>query len=585
MRLTVQLFAAVLATAVALAGLAGAAVAHNTAIGSQHTMDFTPEVASDRFTGQVSSTKAFCERGRSIKLLRVVGGSSVPDQEVAKATTAASGVWSKGVGDAQAGSYYAVAAKKVVRSSGHRHVCKAATTAPLSVSPALTGLALDPATIATGGSSTGTVSLSAPAKEDLTVSLESSNATVAQVPSGVAVGQGQEQASFQATGTDVGFATITASLDGVSFTQALTVDNDNDGDGIPNSEDCAPNDANPPGETECFAPVTPYGINSGTTMPGQGVWVSNLLVTAADETTAWAGVQDGDSSWQGPEYSALTIDLGGISPAPTLQAGDRIDVLGTSKTLGVEASKVTVLSSGSTPAAHEVSTTAMTLQPHAYNAQLLKVGKISLAEHTDDGGWLLSGGIEVGDHLIGALPAHEDGSWFASVAGILDGTGTGPLLLPRSGYDITPSAVLNETGGAGEADFCNIQFPTSVTASSGQATGPIYGHLYEAGTTEGDGAAASVVAEVGFGPAGTDPRTAPGWRFTTAGFNTQVGTKDEYSAALSAPTVSSQASYSYAYRFSPDGGSGFTYCDTDGAGSGPGLDFDPGALGALTVAP
>ena len=161
----------------------------------------------------------------------------------------------------------------------------------------------------------------------------------------------------------------------------------------------------------------------------------------------------------------------------------------------------------------------------------------------------------------------------------------GPLLLPRSVPDIAPAAVLNETGVAGEADFCNIQYPTSITASSGQATEPVYGRLYEAGTTEGDGPSANVVAEVGFGPAGSDPRTAPGWRFTTAGFNTQAGDNDEYSAALSAPTVSSQTSYGYAYRFSLDGGGGFTYCDTDGAGSGPGQDFDPGALGTLTVAP
>lgn len=94
-----------------------------------------------------------------------------------------------------------------------------------------------------------------------------------------------------------------------------------------------------------------------------------------------------------------------------------------------------------------------------------------------------------------------------------------------------------------------------------------------------------MVAEVGFGLAGSDPRTAPGWRFTTANFNIQIGDNDEYSAALPAPTVSSQTSYSYAYRFSLDGGGGFTYCDIDGAGSGPTLDFDPGTLGELTVAP
>jgi hypothetical protein len=223
MRIPVQLFTTVLATAVALAGLASAAVAHNTAISSQHTMDFTPDVASDLFMGQISSTKALCERGRSVTLYRVVGGSSVLDQEVATATTASNGLWSKGVGDAQTGSYYAVAAKKVVQSSSHKHVCKAARTASLSVVLVLEGLSLDPTTIQTGVESTGTVTLSAPAEDDLAVSLESSNASVATVPAAVTVSAGQDRASFPVTGLAAGSAEIKASLNGASATQTLTV--------------------------------------------------------------------------------------------------------------------------------------------------------------------------------------------------------------------------------------------------------------------------------------------------------------------------------------------------------------------------
>lgn len=222
MRLMVQLFAAALATAITLAGFAGTAVAHSTTIGSEHTMDFTPDVASDRFTGQVSSTKALCER-RSVTLYRVVGGSSVPDQEVAAATTDSNGVWSRGVGDAQAGSYYAIAAKKVVQSSRHKHVCKVARTASLSVVPVLEALSLEPATIQAGGEATGTVSLSAPAEEALTVSLQSSDASVATVPAAVTVSAGQDQATFPVTGLAAGSAEITASLNGASVTRTLTV--------------------------------------------------------------------------------------------------------------------------------------------------------------------------------------------------------------------------------------------------------------------------------------------------------------------------------------------------------------------------
>jgi hypothetical protein len=225
MRLTVQLLTAVLATAVALAGLASTAVAHNTAINSQHTMDFMPDVASDRFTGHISSAKDLCERGRSVTLYRVVGGSSVPDQEVATATTASNGVWSKGVVDAQPGSYYAVAAKKVVQSSRHKHVCKVTRTASLSVTPVLEELSLDPATIQAGGEATGTVTLSAPAEDDLAVSLESSNASVATVPAAVTVNAGQDQATFPVTGWAAGSAEIRGSLDGASATRTLTVNN------------------------------------------------------------------------------------------------------------------------------------------------------------------------------------------------------------------------------------------------------------------------------------------------------------------------------------------------------------------------
>jgi hypothetical protein len=224
MRRAIQILTAGLAATMALAGLASMAAAHRTAIDSQHTIDFTPDVASDRFTGQVSSTKDFCERARSITLYRVVGDSSVPDQAVATATTDSNGVWSKGVGNAQAGSYYAVAAKKVLQSSRHKHVCRVAQTAPLPVSPVLEGLSLDPTTIEVGGESTGTVTLSVLADEDLTVSLESSDVSVASIPaSNVTVLAGQDQASFQITGTAAGSTEVKASLNGASATRTLTV--------------------------------------------------------------------------------------------------------------------------------------------------------------------------------------------------------------------------------------------------------------------------------------------------------------------------------------------------------------------------
>ena len=173
LRVTIKLLLAAVVAAVGVGGFAGMAVAHTVAITSQHTMSFGTDIVGDLFGGHVSSTKAACERGRSIVLYRVVGDSSVADEEVTTATTNSSGVWSQGVGHAQEGRYYAVAKRKVIQSPGHRHVCKAARSNAISASPALEGLWLDLDTIAVGQESTGTVSLTVSTEEELTVSLES----------------------------------------------------------------------------------------------------------------------------------------------------------------------------------------------------------------------------------------------------------------------------------------------------------------------------------------------------------------------------------------------------------------------------
>jgi hypothetical protein len=73
----------------------------------------------------------------------------------------------------------------------------------------------------------------------------------------------------------------------------------------------------------------------------------------------------------------------------------------------------------------------------------------------------------------------------------------------------------------------------------------------------------------------------PGWEYVDAAYGLQAADEDEYEAALTAPGTPGE--YAYAYRFSLDGGESFTYCDTDGAGSGEGLAFEPERLGLLTV--
>ena len=129
-------------------------------------------------------------------------------------------------------------------------------------------------------------------------------------------------------------------------------------------------------------------------------------------------------------------------------------------------------------------------------------------------------------------------------------------------------------------DFCNLQFPSSFTVSSGATSDQIFGQIFEAGVTEAPGAGAGITAEVGYGPQGSDPHGNGSWTWSAAGFNTQVGNNDEYVGTFTAPAP---GTYSYTYRYSFDGGTNWTYGDLDGNGTNPGLSFSTAQLGTMTV--
>jgi len=139
---------------------------------------------------------------------------------------------------------------------------------------------------------------------------------------------------------------------------------------------------------------------------------------------------------------------------------------------------------------------------------------------------------------------------------------------------------LNETGLPAEADFCKIQFPSSLVVNSGEVTQTVYGQIYEAGVTEEYGGHPSVSAQLGYGPVGTNPWEA-GWIWTNAFWNVQSSYNDEYYASVTAPSYGGD--YSYCFRFSFDGMASATYSDLDGAGSNAGHEFSLSQLGPLTV--
>jgi hypothetical protein len=144
-----------------------------------------------------------------------------------------------------------------------------------------------------------------------------------------------------------------------------------------------------------------------------------------------------------------------------------------------------------------------------------------------------------------------------------------------------PGSVINVPRVSMGMDYCVIQHPKMTTVQSGMFTENIYGQVYKADITEAPGSNPSLVAELGYGPVRTDPRSAVGWVFVKGTYNVQVGSNDEYMASFTAP---SSGSYAYCWRFSLNG-SNWTYADTDGVDPGRGLAFDPTKLGVLTVIP
>lgn len=139
----------------------------------------------------------------------------------------------------------------------------------------------------------------------------------------------------------------------------------------------------------------------------------------------------------------------------------------------------------------------------------------------------------------------------------------------------------NETDLPSEADFVNLQFPATLTVPFGQSTGAIYGRLYEAGLTEANGPAGGVVAQLGWGPNGSNPLVDDsGWTWLGTTYNFQVGNDDEYVGSFIAPGF---ATVLYTFRYSLDGGVTWTLGDLNGAGSNSGLTFEANQLGVLNV--
>lgn len=162
-----------------------------------------------------------------------------------------------------------------------------------------------------------------------------------------------------------------------------------------------------------------------------------------------------------------------------------------------------------------------------------------------------------GNHITCVTPAHTYGDCDVEVSvGALSATKT-------NSYRFTGVGSVSIMWGA-------LQWPSSVSVSNGVNTENIYGRVYSDGVTQIPGPPAGIIAQIGTGPSGSDPRTSPGWSWYTASWNADITNNDEFTGILNFP---SEGIYSYTFRFSDDGGYRFFY-----------VDFNPGTADGFSAA-
>lgn len=150
--------------------------------------------------------------------------------------------------------------------------------------------------------------------------------------------------------------------------------------------------------------------------------------------------------------------------------------------------------------------------------------------------------------------------------------------------------VINPACPTGVVEFCRLQYPDSIGPGSTLPGLPatVYGRLYIPGLTtltSGNDPSPLLIAQVGYGPFGDDPRTLDTWTWLLADSNSEWAgaevNNDEYQADL--PASIPAGDYSFTFRFSYDGGTTWLTCDLNGARADGGLPFSVNDLGTLEI--
>ncbi len=125
--------------------------------------------------------------------------------------------------------------------------------------------------------------------------------------------------------------------------------------------------------------------------------------------------------------------------------------------------------------------------------------------------------------------------------------------------------------------WANLQWPPTLehTVSAIQRTGNVYGQVWIDGVTSLPGATEGLIAQLGFGPRGSNPAGNPDWVWVAASFNVDVGNNDEFVASM---LPEAPGEYDYIYRYSTTNARDWLYADLNGPIPAGQLPSNPGRL-------
>lgn len=126
-------------------------------------------------------------------------------------------------------------------------------------------------------------------------------------------------------------------------------------------------------------------------------------------------------------------------------------------------------------------------------------------------------------------------------------------------------------------DYAKILAPLSATAFDGFALPTLHAEVFEAGMTDGAGAAPGMQGQLVFGPPGSDPSVdLDGWTLGDAVYTSDNGNNDLWSVA--GMIFEAPGTWAFTFRFSLDG-QNWVWADSDGSQNG----FDAGMMGTIEV--